>query len=95
MNWDELVLQDVPAMLKGEDAAVLHVLRALGLSFKLVRVWKDEVRPNSGSVPVAGATTVATGGAPQRLAVWYTIYQVAVPWPASVDPQSTQASCAC
>lgn len=28
-------------MLKGEDAAVVHVLRALGVPFKIVRVWQQ------------------------------------------------------
>lgn len=37
-------MQDVPAMLKGADAAIVHVLQALGLRIELLRVWQDEVR---------------------------------------------------
>lgn len=31
-------------MLKGADAALVHVLQALGLRFELLRVWQDDVR---------------------------------------------------
>jgi hypothetical protein len=33
-------MQSVKSMLKGEDAAVLHTLAALGIPTKLVRVWQ-------------------------------------------------------
>ncbi|PRW56124.1 2OG-Fe(II) oxygenase family [Chlorella sorokiniana] len=50
-------LQDVPAMLKGADAALVHVLQALGLRFQLLRVWQDDSEETCGGwePPVADA----------------------------------------
>ena len=50
-------LQDVLSMLEGNDAAVLHTLQALGVPFKLVRVWKDDQvsRAEQGRAAAAAA----------------------------------------